>query len=231
MFEIGNSLREARTRRRIEFAQAEQATKIRGKYLHALEDEHFELLPSQTYVKGFLRTYADYLGLDGQLYVDEYNSRFVAGDDWDRPRVVRDTSERRVQRNAVLIAIGAIMVVTVIVISAWKTSGSGHTVPPVTKTPPVTHKAPVRHADLEISAIHGSSKVIVNRTDASGRTLFEGTLGHGGTPLAFNGTRFWLDLGSPENLVVKVDGRRVRLGSGRPWVLTVTPAGTHAAPA
>ena len=36
------------------------------------------MLPGDTYVKGFLRTYADYLGLDGQLYLDEYNSRFAA---------------------------------------------------------------------------------------------------------------------------------------------------------
>ena len=86
VFEIGNSLREARMRRGIEFAQAEQATKIRGKYLRALEEERFELLPSETYVKGFLRTYADYLGLDGQLYVDEFNSRFVAGRARNRPR-------------------------------------------------------------------------------------------------------------------------------------------------
>ena len=77
VFEIGNSLREARLRRGVDFAQAEVATKIRGKYLRALEDEQFELLPAQTYVKGFLRTYAEYLGLDGQLYVDEFNSRFV----------------------------------------------------------------------------------------------------------------------------------------------------------
>ena len=63
-------------RRGIEVTQAEQATKIRGKYLRALEEEQFELLPAQTYVKGFLRTYAEYLGLDGQLYVDEYNSRY-----------------------------------------------------------------------------------------------------------------------------------------------------------
>ena len=69
------------SRRAIEFAQAEQATKIRVKYLRALEDEQFEQLPSETYVKGFLRTYADYLGLDGQLYVDEYTSRFVVGED------------------------------------------------------------------------------------------------------------------------------------------------------
>src|SRR5207247_10526744 len=60
---------------RSEFPQAEAAIKIRGKYLRALEDEQFELLPAETYVKGFLRTYAEYLGLDGQLYVDEFNSR------------------------------------------------------------------------------------------------------------------------------------------------------------
>ncbi len=83
VFEIGNSLREARTRRQIELPLAEQATKIRVKYLRALEEERFEQLPSQTYVKGFLRTYADYLGLDGQLYVDEFNSRYVAGEDSD----------------------------------------------------------------------------------------------------------------------------------------------------
>ena len=81
MFEIGNSLHEARSRRGIDFPEAELATKIRGKYLRALEDERFELLPAQTYIKGFLRTYAEYLGLDGQLYVDEYNSRFGGGDD------------------------------------------------------------------------------------------------------------------------------------------------------
>ena len=77
MFEIGNSLREARLRQSLELTEAELATKIRGKYLRALEEEQFDLLPAQTYVKGFLRTYAEWLGLDGQLYVDEYNSRYV----------------------------------------------------------------------------------------------------------------------------------------------------------
>ena len=79
MFEIGNSLREARLRQHLDFPQVEQATKIRGKYLRALEEEQFDVLPSQTYVKGFLRTYAEFLGLDGQLYVDEYNSRGRSG--------------------------------------------------------------------------------------------------------------------------------------------------------
>ena len=81
MFEIGNSLREARLRQGLEFPELEQATKIRGKYLRALEQEEFEQLPGPTYVKGFLRSYAEYLGLDGQLYVDEYNSCFVVGEE------------------------------------------------------------------------------------------------------------------------------------------------------
>ena len=78
----------------VDFAQAELATKIRGKYLRALEDEQFELLPAETYVKGFLRTYADYLGLDGQLYVDEFNSRFVAGEEHDARAHARAAARR-----------------------------------------------------------------------------------------------------------------------------------------
>src|ERR1700675_4629701 len=90
----------------MEFAQAEQTTKIRGKYLRALEDEQFALLPSETYVKGFLRTYADYLGLDGQLYVDEYNSRFVTGEASEvRPRRSSRPDEGRSRRLGTLIVV------------------------------------------------------------------------------------------------------------------------------
>ena len=85
----------------LEFTDAEHGTKIRGKYLRALEDERFELLPSQTYVKGFLRSYAEYLGLDGQLYVDEYNSRYVIGEEdapLRSPRRVPAARSRRSER-------------------------------------------------------------------------------------------------------------------------------------
>jgi cytoskeleton protein RodZ len=229
MFEIGNSLREARERRQVEFAQAEQATKIRGKYLRAIEEEQFDVLPSQTYVKGFIRTYADYLGLDGQLYVDEYNSRFVTGDEWSprgSSRVASRRRERRLQANVVLIAIGANVVLTVVVISAWKASGSGHVVTHTAKRHAVPHRAATHGAYLEITAVKGPSKVIVNRTGAGGKVLFEGTLERGDTQ-AFNGKRFWLNVGAPENLVITVAGKRVRLAGYRPWVLRVSPAGWH----
>src|SRR5205809_1917898 len=76
MPEIGETLREARMRRRIDMTDVEAATKIRAKYLRALENEEWEMLPGPTFVKTFLRTYADYLGLDPRLLVEEYRQRY-----------------------------------------------------------------------------------------------------------------------------------------------------------
>jgi cytoskeleton protein RodZ len=230
VFEIGNSLHEARLRRRIEFAQAEQATKIRGKYLRALEDERFDQLPAQTYVKGFLRTYADYLGLDGQLYVDEYNSRFVAGEDSDsRPRRSRVRPERRnrtLETNVVLLVLAVISIVTVVVISAWKTSGNGTAAKQTKRTHVTRRHVAVSHADLEISAVKGQSYVAVHRGGPAGKILFEGTVDKGKTE-PFTGTRFWLNVSSPENLTITVRGKQVPLSGHRPLALTVTPTGVH----
>ena len=72
---IGETLRDARTRQGLEVADVEQATKIRAKYLRALEEEQFDRLPGATFVRTFIRTYADYLGLDSQLLVEEYRLR------------------------------------------------------------------------------------------------------------------------------------------------------------
>ena len=123
MFEIGNSLREARLRQSLELSDVERATKIRPKYLRALEDEQFELLPAQTYVKGFLNTYAEFLGLDGQLYVDEYNSRYVTREEEEPFRPRRSTPgprNRRLESSVVLVTLVGIAVVFGLVIAAWK---------------------------------------------------------------------------------------------------------------
>jgi cytoskeletal protein RodZ len=76
MPDIGQTLREARMRRRIDMTEVEAATKIRAKYLRALENEEWDLLPGSTFVKTFLRTYADYLGLDSRVLVEEYRQRY-----------------------------------------------------------------------------------------------------------------------------------------------------------
>ena len=130
MFNIGSSLHEARTRQNLDLEEMEQRTKVRAKYLRLLEDERFDQLPGHAYTKGFLQVYADALGLDGRLYVEEYNSRFVAGEDDLSPRLPRGPArsprrrrERRETRT-VAVALAAILVVTAFVIAAWRFGGN-----------------------------------------------------------------------------------------------------------
>jgi hypothetical protein len=73
---IGATLREARERAHLDIMDLEARTKIRAKYLRALEDEEWGLLPGYTFAKGFLRTYADMLGLDGRVLVDEFKRQY-----------------------------------------------------------------------------------------------------------------------------------------------------------
>ena len=68
---IGETLREARMRQRLDIADVEERTKIRAKYLRALENEEWGLLPGPTFVKTFLRTYAEVVGVDPYLLVEE----------------------------------------------------------------------------------------------------------------------------------------------------------------
>ena len=230
MFEIGNSLREARVRRGVDYAQAELATKIRGKYLRALEEEQFSLLPAQTYIKGFLRTYAEYLGLDGQLYVDEYNSRFVSGADEHEPRTrrspVRPERHRRIETNVVLIALAAIAILTVIVISAWKASGGGSPSTPATRTTAGSHpRSRVVPPLLEVVAVRGSTHVIARRSSATGNVAFDGTVTKGDPARAIRGNRLWVQIDTPENLRIRVRGKLVHVPGSKPQVIIVSATG------
>jgi hypothetical protein len=128
MFEIGSSLREARERRNLSYGQVEAETAIRTRYIRALEDEDFHILPGPTYTKGFLRAYAEYLGLDGQPFVDEFNSRHhdpraaaehpsIASQPRSRPAQRR---RHRRESSIVMIALAAIVAVSVLVVLALR---------------------------------------------------------------------------------------------------------------
>jgi cytoskeleton protein RodZ len=92
MADIGSLLRETRIRNKIDITTVEDATKIRAKYLRALENEEWSVLPGPTYVKTFLRTYAQFLGLDPHLLVEEYSARFEEPEELD---VAAFTRKRR----------------------------------------------------------------------------------------------------------------------------------------
>ena len=235
MFEIGNSLREARLRQHLEFPEIEQATKIRGKYLRALEDEQFDVLPAQTYVKGFLRSYAEYLGVDGQLYVDEYNSRFVVGEEDApaRPRRSAPPPSRgaQVQSRVVLLTLLGIAAVTAIVIVAW-TWGEPQKKEPVglgttpAQTPGAVAKPPVatNGVRLIVTAMRGNCWLEVHSGSATGRIIFQGTLERSQRHV-FSGRKLWITLDRPENLRTILNGRTRVLSGGGVKTLIVTARG------
>jgi cytoskeleton protein RodZ len=227
VFEIGNSLREARLRQQLDFPQLEQATKIRSRYLRALEEEQFDTLPAETYVKGFLRAYAEYLGLDGQLYVDEYNSRYVVGEDEPVARPRRSTAgrtERRVDSRVVVLTLAGIVAVVALFILAWKFGGSnnGHIANLDNQKPPVTkkHRTVPVSAHLVLRAVGGGCRVEVYRNSASGKLLWAGTLEPGKQALSLWGKRMWVRAGAPRHLSARLNGRRLTFPTGRAVIVT-----------
>jgi hypothetical protein len=82
---IGSDLRRARTRRETDLGEVEAATRIRARYLSAIENEEWDVLPGGFYTRGFIRTYASYLGLDGDRLAEDYR-REVEGTSPSPPR-------------------------------------------------------------------------------------------------------------------------------------------------
>jgi len=225
MFDIGSSLREARLRQDLDFPELEERTKIRPKYLRALEDERFDILPAPTYVRGFLRSYAEALGLDGQPFVDEYNSRFTVGEDEVPLRARRAPQPRRDrgprQSRLAALALVAIAVATALVIAAWKFGGpEGEKVPGLagTGSNPRTITAKGT-AHLVVRASEGSSWMEVRSATSSGKLLYSGTLEQGQRK-SFDGRSLQLALAKPRNVAVRLNGNKVELPKGTTFVVT-----------
>jgi cytoskeleton protein RodZ len=121
--QIGAILVDARRRQGVDIATLEERTKIRAKYLFALENEEWDVLPGPAYVRGFIRAYADQLGIDAEVLVDEYRRRheeqatgsYVAQPVLRGRRSADDDRRRPVSRLLVLAAIVAGVAITLLV--------------------------------------------------------------------------------------------------------------------
>jgi cytoskeleton protein RodZ len=223
MFEIGGSLRTAREHRQLQLPEVERATNIRTKYLEALEDERFDVLPGTAYAKGFLRTYADFLDLDGPRFVEEFNERFGPAELPEALPLVRVQSPRRPFSARLLV----IPVVAGVGLLVWWLSSSGGTVqhkaevvPPVThvrvatsnrprpKPKPVAPKPTL--AQIGFVAARGPCWLSVRVGSSAGRVLYERTL-QPGQRAHFAGAHLWIRIGAPWNLDATLDGKPVQL--------------------
>jgi hypothetical protein len=219
VFEIGSSLREQRLRRGLELAQVESDTCVRARYLRALEEERFELLPGTAYVRGFLRTYASYLDLDEQRFVDEYNARFAPLEELPiTPLPAIESHPLRLQA-----AVGVVLAGTLVAVLAWRLVGPSGAPSHVTRprapvqkrapSPPVSAPSRTRRAEpakVLLTAARGPCWLFAHLGSEQGKALYMGTLEQGRS-LRLAGRRLWIRLGAPQNLDASVNARPVRL--------------------
>src|SRR3954469_4497892 len=185
MPEIGETLREARMRRRIDMAEVESATKIRAKYLRALESEEWELLPGPTFVKTFLRTYAEYLELDARLLVEEYKQRFErpAGLDTTPLNLRRQRSRRRVAPRlgpGIVVVLGIVILLAALYLLGVSGGNDDTPEPPAaveTATPQPKKTAEKKRTPAPAKPVSGSivatGQVYVCMEDARGRPVVD----------------------------------------------------------
>ncbi|HEV2770616.1 MAG TPA: helix-turn-helix domain-containing protein [Solirubrobacteraceae bacterium] len=139
MADIGPTLREARMRARMDIIELETQTKIRAKYLRALENEEWDLLPGPTYVKTFLRTYAEALGLDAKMLVEEYKLRFERLSDIERQPITPGTARQQPRRRRPAFPRGLVIgaVVVALIAALWALGQSaGDDAGTAAETPP-----------------------------------------------------------------------------------------------
>ncbi|MCC6831421.1 MAG: helix-turn-helix domain-containing protein [Thermoleophilia bacterium] len=251
--DIGNTLRDARRRKDLGLPDCEAATRIRGRYLTALEDERFELLPEPAYARAFLRTYATFLDLDPRPLLEELDERLggPAGEEArpapSRPRPVRVPRGRRRGPGRVgLLLAGGVAVVAAAVwlggndggepalsIAQVPTTpgdgpGSGGTTTARTApvvTPPASRPTRNTAASLRLAGTApDGSWVQVRRAGPNGPVVFEGMIGAGDARSFRLATRLWMRVGWGPSLRATVGGRVQPLPDGTSEV-TVTSAG------
>jgi cytoskeletal protein RodZ len=203
MPDIGETLREARMRRRIDIAEVETATKIRAKYLRALENEEWGLLPGTTFVKTFLRTYAEYLELDSRSLVEEYKQRYERpahgelapfgglGGPRSRPQRHRRRRSRASFGPAAVVIAGVVVLLAAFYALGKLGPDTNDDMPVATPTPTPTrtpaaskkqHKKATAPAVPRTVAlrIEATGDVYVCLTDANGHKLLDGATLHAG---------------------------------------------------
>jgi hypothetical protein len=220
--EIGATLREARMRARIDVSEIEAKTKIRAKYLRALENEEWGLLPGPTFVKSFLRTYAQALGLDGKALVEEYRLGHEHTGESFEPIVASPRGRRRRSAQGpsrgYLLAIGAISAVILALIVLLATGGSGSSGPARTsahrtKTAGRSHRhttsaaAPAAAPRYAYLSLRPTGVVYVCLVGDGGRLLIPGReLQPGENTPTYRARRFEITLGN-SSVELILDGR------------------------
>jgi cytoskeleton protein RodZ len=219
---IGATLREARNRRKADLSEVEAAIKIRVRYLRAMENEEWDVLPGGAYTRGFIRTYAAYLGLDGERLADEYRrDALPAGGERPPKRVEPVVSAprrgygSRLGGRTAAVLVSLLLVAVVVAIGLIGGGGDGPLGPgsPEPKRAGADRRA--GDASSDIVALPGvavgleaTAEVWVCMLDSDEEPVVEGEILQPGAKAGpFRADGFTVALGNGE-VVLTVDGRR-----------------------
>ncbi|MGH2716272.1 MAG: helix-turn-helix domain-containing protein [Thermoleophilaceae bacterium] len=242
---IGDTLREARMRQRLDIADVEAKTKIRAKYLRALENEEFGMLPGPTFVKTFLRSYAEVLGLDPHLLVEDYRARYEPRDEIEAmaplgpPGLGRDRRRRAPPPGpwllaglALLAVLGTLLVIGLVGEDDDGGGGGSQAAQEETTTQPRRERPerpepPPRPTRMALRIAPEAETYVCIDTGAGSEIRFEGILSE---PQTFRGRRLRVNLGNT-SVAVTMNGKPVDVGSGPdPVGFAFTPRSTTPLP-
>jgi cytoskeleton protein RodZ len=232
-------------RAHIDIGEVEARTKIRAKYLRAIENEEWDLLPGPVYVKSFLRTYGDFLGLDSRLLIDEYKRRFERPSDHEmRPIAALGRERERAAKGPLIPPWAIIGLVLVVVVVALAILGSGTSKKPTTPTglhpTPTkrhrhrTHRAspapvtPVKTVKLQLVP---TGSLYVCLVDGQGKRLIAGRIFAAGQSIPIQtSSKLLLTLGNA-SAQMKVNGTPVRIAPSASSIgYLIQPSGTTPLP-
>jgi cytoskeleton protein RodZ len=217
-------------RARIDVSEIEAKTKIRAKYLRALENEEWGLLPGPTFVKSFLRTYAQALGLDGKALVEEYRvsheglTEAALEPIVSSPQHSRSPGGSRAPKGpsrGYVVVVGVVGLLIILLVVGLLSGGGGgsskHTAS--TASVPSGHKTRGHHSSGRASApasaqsttltlsLRPTAAVYVCLIGDNGRKLIGGSeLQPGASTPTFHARRFEITLGN-SSLTMVIDGR------------------------
>jgi cytoskeleton protein RodZ len=237
---VGQTLRKARAERKIELSEVEEVTKIRVKFLLAMEQDEWDDLPGPAYARSFLASYARLLGLDEAALVEQYRGEVEKGDRVEPlPAVIKPGSISRPTsaRPAVLVVAGLVAVVALGLVIAAALGGSDgddgadrHAAKDASPTPaataePTTTTGAVSATDVSLE-LRATADVWVCLVDERGRPEVAGeTLASGEARGPFEGPGFEVTLGNG-SVELSVDGEPARVPPlAEPLAYRITPDG------
>jgi len=245
---IGDTLREARMREHLDIADVESRTKIRAKYLRALENEEFGMLPGPTFVKTFLRTYAEALGLDPQVLVEEYRATYESRDEVEQLQPLGPTAVARDRRRgpgigpprgpwlviglAVAAVVGALLVIGLVGGDdngggGDGTEAKGESTTETQRTTPTSREKPAPPRQVTLRVVPANEVYVCVDNGPGTDIRFNGIISD---PQTFRGRRLRVNLGKTDVQLTK-NGKPVALQPGpEPVGFDFTPRSTKPIP-